>query len=578
MMNRQSNAARVDDGSNAANAETIYSRRNWAAVTAITLLATAPFLGKAFHIDDFFYLQIARHILDDPLRPYDFTMFAGGEPHYVFDFVRSPPLFPYLIALAVSCFGESELALHGVMSMFTAVVAASTFVLAGRFTRRPVLVTALVVLNPIFVPGQNLMLDVPMLAFGLGGLALHISGTDRGQIGRVLAGGLLAGLAIVTKYPALVLLPLLAVYSLTRRSWLGVAALAASIVPLAVWSTQNLVGHGSIHVITHLRDASGGQTDFLPRGLTAAAILGSAFFPVLSMPRLNMPRWQHGAAVALSAGLAVLARHDQFHTAGIRQGSEHVLLLASGIYVLLLAVASIRQPLRDGARVGTSAVSDRDRAGDWFLLSWLVLGVFMSLRSPFMAVRHVLWALPAGAIVVTRLVPAGRVTDAWFGGCVAIVAALGVSLAWVDMQIANCHRDFAIVQVRPLLQQTKQRILFASEHGFAYYCAQGGVQPLPRDGVPPPRSIIFVAVLEDPALAEALKPLLAPPEQFIAGEVSRVPLTTMSHGTRFYATGTNDLPWEFGRRPLVYFEAYKVRQATAEPTDLGRRPPDAAHL
>ena len=164
--------------------------RHYLTLAIMVLLVTVPYLDKAFHIDDQYYLQVARQILRDPWRPYDFTWVGQGRRVSAFT-NYAPPLFPYCLALGVSAFGEHELPLHCMMGLFTALAAGSMYALASRFCSRPLFATGLFLFNPLVVPGQNLMVDMPMTALALAALACHTSGTDQRRLGLVFVGGLL---------------------------------------------------------------------------------------------------------------------------------------------------------------------------------------------------------------------------------------------------------------------------------------------------------------------------------------------------------------------------------------------------
>src|SRR5207248_233641 len=67
------------------------------------------------------------------------------------------------------------------------------------------------VLSPTFLPSLNLMLDVPALGLSLFALVVFFRACDRHSLSRAIGAGLLAGLAMETKYtsflaPAVMLL------------------------------------------------------------------------------------------------------------------------------------------------------------------------------------------------------------------------------------------------------------------------------------------------------------------------------------------------------------------------------------
>src|SRR5438046_8992220 len=102
---------------------------------AAAVAALAPFLNKAFHIDDPLFLWMAQQISQHPADPYGFSVNWYGSAMPMFSVMHNPPLNAYYIALAASFFGWRELAMHGAF-LFAAVVA-----VLGTFFRAPRLST-----------------------------------------------------------------------------------------------------------------------------------------------------------------------------------------------------------------------------------------------------------------------------------------------------------------------------------------------------------------------------------------------------------------------------------------------------
>src|SRR5207248_11436863 len=120
------------------------------AVIAV-IAALAPFLNKAFHIDDPLFLWIAQQVSQHPADPYGFSVNWYGSAMPMFSVMQNPPLNAYYMALAASFFGWSELAMHGAF-LFPAVVAVlGTFFLAQRLSDSPLLGALLMLFTPIFL-------------------------------------------------------------------------------------------------------------------------------------------------------------------------------------------------------------------------------------------------------------------------------------------------------------------------------------------------------------------------------------------------------------------------------------------
>ena len=65
-----------------------------------------------------------------------------------------------------------------------------------------VALTWMTVLSPAFLPSFNLMLDVPALALSLASLALFLKALDNNHLPLAALAGLIAGVAMQTKYTA----------------------------------------------------------------------------------------------------------------------------------------------------------------------------------------------------------------------------------------------------------------------------------------------------------------------------------------------------------------------------------------
>src|SRR4051812_18548272 len=186
-------------------------RRTFAGLAVIWIVVMAFELGKAAHLDDTAYLEIARTIAADPLHPMSHLVNWGDSATPIHE-VNTPHLLFYLMALVLKLApAHWELALHVVWALFSGITIWLSYALARELsTPRPLLWTALLCLGPAFLPGQNLMVDVPLLALWLGFfLLLARAAPEAAALHRRLAlAGLLLGAACLVKYTSLALLPI----------------------------------------------------------------------------------------------------------------------------------------------------------------------------------------------------------------------------------------------------------------------------------------------------------------------------------------------------------------------------------
>ena len=179
-------------------------------IAMLVVFLLTPFIGKAFNIDDPLFIWVARHIQTNPTNPFAMTLNWYGTEMPVSEVNKNPPLVSYYIALAASVLGWSEPALH-VAFIFPAVaVAVGTYLLARRFCERPLLATLVAVLTPVFlVSSLTVMSDILMMSFYVFAVYFWIRGVDERKPTALALAAFLIAVAVLTKYSALVLIPLL---------------------------------------------------------------------------------------------------------------------------------------------------------------------------------------------------------------------------------------------------------------------------------------------------------------------------------------------------------------------------------
>src|SRR5579863_7802833 len=293
-----------------------HSRQCWrtfAGLAAIWIVVVAFDLGKAAHLDDTAYLEIARAIAADPVHPMSHLVNWGDSAAPIYK-LNQPHLLFYLMALGLKLAPEHwELALHLLWALFSGAAVWLSYSIAREVsTPMPLLWTAMICLGPAFLPSQNLMVDVPLLALWLGFfLVLERAAPGAPTLHRRLAqAGLLAGAACLVKYTSLVLVPLLALAVLWRG---GRRAAWLILIPLGVlvaWSGLNWLDYGGVHLLTRpVSTAGGGALRTLGllsvRGVLWLMALGAVtpfslvFIPILRRDRAGRRLLAAAATIAL---------------------------------------------------------------------------------------------------------------------------------------------------------------------------------------------------------------------------------------------------------------------------------------
>lgn len=214
----------------------------------LALIAACVNLPKAIHIDDTAYLEMARAILRNPLHPLSEKLNWTDTARPIFE-TNQPLLVPCLLALWMLVFGENDLLLHIPMALCSTI----TIVLFYRLARQldccaPLYLTALFALGPAFLVSQNLMVDIPLLMWWLLFFCELTSSSGRSSANYWKAAGI-AGLACLTKYVSLVLLPILAATIIYRKHYKSLTTLILPLGILAAWSAFNIYDSGSVHIM-----------------------------------------------------------------------------------------------------------------------------------------------------------------------------------------------------------------------------------------------------------------------------------------------------------------------------------------
>jgi hypothetical protein len=505
------------------------TRRRLGVVAAVWALATLPFLDKAFHIDDDAYLAVARHVAVDPWRPYSFPLHTalGWDSGWT---DNHPPLVSYLLAAASGLDGgrQREVPLHFAMSMFTGLAAFALYGLAARFRAPPAFTTAVVLLSPVVLPGTNVMLDTPLLALGLAAILLHVEGVDRITPARVAAAALVAGLACLTRYPGVMLFPVLACYSVLRRAWWSLGYQLVGWLLPALWCAHNLVVYGRLHVLARAGVDAGRAAPGIGGGAVVVLVILGAAVAWIPLVATRSWRWLVVIGLALVTGMIVARGMERDRWAAS-------LMIANGL-VLAWAI-----PLRLRTAYGNGRGPDAV-----FLVAWCAAAILFAVcLPPFQAARHYELALaPAALLAAAESSAGGRAL------ALVITVAVGLAVAAADAELAGAYRTV----VRELAAETAgtgHQVWVTGEWGLGLYAERAGLKRAPMrpeavaagDLLVVARGVHHAPVAPDVLRRFTLLRTIEPPR--------RVPLRTMLDLRGFYAQTPWDVPYAITSRPTL---------------------------
>ena len=279
----------------------------WAPLVLVATVAVRAFgnaRGYDVFVDEVTYLRVSESVARDlGVRLY-------GEPFFL-----HPPALFFLEAGWLKVFGPFPDVIDGVMATrwlvfllagVTAVLAVRlAHVLAGRWAA--VATFVLVLLDPFLVRiNSRNLLETPTLLFALAGilvLATPLARDERLTLRRAAAGGVLLGLAVLTKDTAALAVSLPLLYLLLRRST-RVAALVAGLTLTLTYLPYPLVSALVGHWDTLVTEKSVGAMRLSGHvQLTGFNAPGAASFSDRIVERLSF----YGASYALMAAGGVAA-------------------------------------------------------------------------------------------------------------------------------------------------------------------------------------------------------------------------------------------------------------------------------
>lgn len=429
---------------------------------ALALIVTLANAAKPVVVDDTAYLAYARQIAEHPLDPYGFTFHWYTFPESAMH-ILVPPVLPYWLGLGIRLFGEHIVLLKLWLFPFLWLFTYSLNSLLKRFARGTEWIALpLIVLSPAVLPTVNFMLDIPAAALGLAALAMFTSRAASWR--RAVLAGLLAGLAMQTKYTGMLAPAAILWFGITHgRFRLAVLAGLVATAVFAGWEAWLYSRYGESHFLYHLADqrASTGnwlheKSALIPGLVGHLGLLGFGIAMWVAGPLGVSNRVLAAAAIVWFLGVASIygIPEESFRARNVWRpaGTGVMLVAAASAGILLLR----RRQLR----------SSRD---SWFVIGWVLLelaGYF--LLTPFPAARRVIGltiAIGVLAARVVRLIPA-RKPPTWILPFGFLLGASTAGLDAFDAFWEQLHAQSARVD--------SKRTWFAGHWGFQYYCEREG--------------------------------------------------------------------------------------------------------
>jgi len=515
-------------------------RRELLVVAAVAALLPALWLAKPWHIDEPFFLAIARQILSDPRRPLAFAFDWYGTLVPMASINNTPPLWGYVLAGTWALTDGGEAAMRLLLLPLNAAAALGAYLLAARFLRRPLLPTLILIASPAWsLPLQHLMPEKLLAAFAFPGLYALVRGVDE-RDGRWFWGSaLLLALALLSKYNAVLLLPPALVYA-----WRGGAGRTRT----ALWAALALSGAA----VYALADASGAA-------LRAAAAVTEA------SARLPTSAWTHKSRslLAFLGGCGLVTAFWTWLLCG-RRAAALALLGAAALFLPALdLLPGVRAAdrllglfLAAGAALGLWRIllEARGSKAGAFWAVWAFGGLLLQSLYWSVMARFTLFLLPP---LVFGL--AAQLEERWsqrrlaalHAAGLAAVLAFGAGLSAVDYRYAAAQKEASVEAAR--LVGEGRRVFFTGHWGLQFYMERAGARALekPAGWNVLRRGDVAVVPAVNSNILRPSRPMKADVRVFSVGH--RLPLRLDSAGASdagFHCDVTGFLPFAFSREPL----------------------------
>jgi 4-amino-4-deoxy-L-arabinose transferase-like glycosyltransferase len=556
----------------------INDRKSLAWILAATIAPLLLFIHKPFHIDDSAFLEVAENILKHPFDPYhgaialvdnDYHVFRtnGIEPN-TFESMSHPPLVSYVMAVVIKLFGRvSEIPLHAVFMIFPIAAAIAAFSLAERFTKVPRTAALFLVASPIFiVNAQNLMTDVPMLAFTLGSIAFFVHGVDKQRISFLIAAGVLAGLAALTRYVGPLTIPIFFAYALLNEKGSKPALISTlcAFAVFAIWLVQNFAVYGTAHLTASYSFykffyAQHQKTNLVKSVCDFSALGGLSLLCAIFIASLRKKNSTISIFSALAASLILLwlLKTRSAYLVGYTTLMLYTLclFLSAGLYLIAEALDGVIQNTKR-KKTGSEPTEDILFLFIWFSLS-LLSALFML---PFGTARYMLPSLfPLLLILFAGMdLETQKTKSVWLNLCIVGTFIGSIVISFADFEYALTYKTFAR-NAREIYRT--ERLWFIGEWGFRYYMKEVGANYLLSNDLSPSTGDVIIkpeiAGLHEmhPSVADRCSKF----DPYIVKTPDPIRIMNPIAKAGFYAHGYGLLPFSISTAPLEEFEVCRIK-------------------
>ncbi|OGG03292.1 hypothetical protein A2W14_02800 [Candidatus Gottesmanbacteria bacterium RBG_16_37_8] len=409
-------------------------------LTLIFVIVTSLNITKAVHMDDSYYITVAKSITGDFLHPMSGIVGEGGDYTPIYQTFH-PIVLQYIYALVIHFFGVSELILHLVISFFSLICILAFYKLAKHFNPKLALfLTAVFAISPAFIPSQNLMLDIPALSLFLLFFLVIITGKyDKYSNKTYFLAATLAGLAPLIKYSGFILIPILFFHIVLNKKWSSLWTVGIPILLQLLWGLWNWYDFGQIHLLSMEKKQIIFDISSIILKLKLWLIgLGSITpFSMIIFPQFFSTKFGKifiTISLLFTLCINLLIWNYPFET--LIEKSLRILfffnaLILIGIFFYFLFVHILNSYKKNSLKINSNTT---------LLVAWfLVINAYLFFITPFIAPRYLLPSLPAILLLIAVFLKEKGISKlSYIGGIFSIL--LGLMLGISDWVYADIYR------------------------------------------------------------------------------------------------------------------------------------------
>lgn len=370
-------------------------------IFGIWLVLTFVNIGKGFHADDGFHLEAAEHIVNNPMHPMSgIVRWDSDVPEPIYK-ANQPPFLFYLIAGTSAIFGFKEIPMHLMISIFTflALFWFYKIVTICKY-KRPMVLLALFAFCPAFIVNQNLMTDIPVLAFLLGAFYYHLLAEETNKSSYLIIAMVLLTIGVFTKYIFIPIIFAFALIWILKKDFQKIKYLLIPILFLVIWSVWNIWDFGGVHLFDRKTKPLFSRLKMLYSyfscigSITVFGLLVLNYFKAEVVGRRAV-YWISGILILSISSLYFLPiSYDDI----VRRIMEIIFIVNGIAIVFLLAILSLTSIRREGL---FSFLSSREGS---FLILIVCISAFIILFAPFIATRHLLLIIPFVILALNKVI------------------------------------------------------------------------------------------------------------------------------------------------------------------------------